>query len=47
MHLKGRIKIPGIEYGGGPLEQAPAREYGYHHTLEIFPVKKKSSKSWY
>ena len=34
-----------IEDGGGLLDQAPVREYGYHTTLESRPINKKSSKS--
>ena len=36
-----------IEDGGGPLEQAPAREHGYHPTLESLTIKKKRTKSQY
>ena len=40
-HLTGRIKIPEIEDGVGPLDQDPAREHGYHPTMESLPIKKK------
>ena len=33
-----------VEDGGGPLEQDPAREHGYHPTLESSPINKKVSR---
>ena len=33
-----------VEDGGGPLEQDPAREHGYHPTLESRPINKKVSR---
>ena len=42
-HCTGKIKIQEIEDGGVPMYQDPAREHGYHPTLDIFPTKKKRS----
>ena len=47
VNLTGRIKIPEVRDGGGPLEQAPARENGYHPTLDSHHIKGKSIKSRY
>ena len=41
------IKIPEIEDGGGPLDQAPSREHGYHPNMEIHNIKKKWSNIQY
>ena len=43
-HLTGRIKMSEIEDGGGPLDQYPVREHGYHPTLESLPTKKKKEQ---
>ena len=47
VNLTGRIKIPEVGDGGGPLDQDPARENGYHPTLESHHIKGKIIQSWY
>ena len=43
-HLTGRIKMPEIKYGGGPMEQDLTIEHGYHTTLESHTIKKKGAR---